>query len=354
MSIVERVFGTTEHGKPIRIFSIKNQNNLVVEITEYGGRIVSILAPDRWNHLDDIVLGFPTAQQYLAQNPYLGAIMGRCSNRIANAEIKMNGKTFYLSKNHNQRHHIHGGYRGFDKVIWQAAIPLDNESSQLRLHYFSLDGEEGYPGNLEVEVTYALRADNSLQIDYLATTDQDTLVNLTNHTYFNLLGEGKGDVLNHRLKLDSGEIVEVDSDMIPTGKLLPVAGTRFDFQQFEAVGARSYIDKDGSEKMGYDQNWVLNGTPGLLEQKASLIEPITGRRIDVSTTLPGMQVYTANSINKWEGFIGKGGNRYYPYSGICLETQYFPDAIHHNHFPSPILRKGDTYHHTTIYHFSAH
>jgi aldose 1-epimerase len=332
-------------GQPVDIFTLRNANGIEIKATNYGGIITSIVVPDRNGRPGDIVLGFDDLQAYVKDSPYFGAIVGRYGNRIAKGHFTLDGHTYTLAVN-NGPNHLHGGLKGFDKVIWHAE-PLAG-STGLVLSRRSPDGEEGYPGNLDVRVTYRLTDDNRLVIDYHATTDKATPVNLTQHSYFNLAGEG--DVLGHELTIDADRYTPVDANLIPTGELAPVEGTPFDFRKSTAIGAR--IDTPNPQLKnagGYDHNWVLNRKGTGLQLAARVVEPKTGRTLEVSTTQPGLQFYSGNFL---DGTLkSKDGRVYVKHAGLCLETQHFPDSPNHPDFPSTILRPGEQYDTQTVFRF---
>jgi len=314
----------------------------------YGGIVVSIKVPDRAGKPGDVVLGFDSSDKYVTGNsPYFGAIIGRYANRIAHGEFKLDGKTFSIPKN-NGENSLHGGTRGFDKVVWSGR-PIQNG---VELKYLSKDGDQGFPGNLDATVRYTL-AGSELRIEYSATTDKDTVVNLTSHSYFNLAGEGSGDVLGQRVKINASKFTPVDSTLIPTGELKLVAGTPFDFTKAEAIGAR--IDGDDEQLRrgkGYDHNWVLDRKgDGELFEAASAEDPASGRTLRVSTTEPGVQFYTGNFLDGT--LAGKAGHAYGRRSAFCFETQHFPDSPNHPNFPSTKLKPGQRYHTVTVFQFGA-
>jgi aldose 1-epimerase len=342
-------FGKTREGKSVDIYTLTNASGMEARITNFGAILVSVKTPDRNGKLDDVVLGFDTVDGYSGEHPYFGAIVGRYGNRIAKGRFTLNGKEYKLATN-NGPNALHGGIKGFDKALWQAQ-PVGN--SALKLTYLSKDGEEGYPGNLTVTVTYTLSDANELRLDYTASTDKDTVINITNHSYFNLAGQGTGDVLGHRVMLNADRFTPVDSTLIPTGELRPVAGTPFDFRQPHAIGERIDAKEDQQIQFGggYDHNWVLNGNMGTLRSAARVVEPKSGRVLEVQTTEPGVQFYTGNFL---DGTIkGKGGKVYDKRYGFCLETQHFPNSPNEPKFPSPVLKAGDTYKSTTVFKFSA-
>ncbi len=335
---------------PVTLYKLRNANGVEAQITNYGGILMSLKVPDRNGKFVDVVLGFNTPEDYMKKNdPYFGAIIGRYGNRIAKGRFKLNGVEYKLAVN-NGENHLHGGIKGFDKVIWTGRETRTKAGPAVVLTYLSKDGEEGYPGNLRVTVVYRLTNNNELRIDYSATTDKDTVVNLTHHSYFNFLGEGNGDILNHQLKIDADEFVLTDAGSIPLGTLSKVVGTPFDFLKSTAIGAR--INDDNEQLKlgnGYDHTFVIRGRAGTLRHAAFVYEPTTGRTMDVFTTEPGMQLYTGNFLDGT--LTGKSGKPYPRRSGFCLETQHYPDSPNHPAFPTTTLRKGAAYHSTTIYRF---
>jgi len=349
LTVTQQAFGKTADGTPVDLFTLANPRGVQVSITNYGGIIVSLLAPDRQGRPGDIVLGFERLEDYLKGHPYFGAIVGRYGNRIAQGRFTLDGVEYRLARN-NGENHLHGGLQGFDKKVWAARHWTDSDGAHLELAYSSPDGEEGYPGRLDVKVTYTLAENNQLRMDYYAVTDKPTVVNLTNHSYFNLAGEG--DILGHILRLNADRFTPVDSGLIPTGELRPVAGTPFDFTAPTPIGAR--IEQDDEQLRfgrGYDHNFVLRGAGGALAEAAEVYEPRTGRVLRVLTTEPGVQFYTGNFL---DGTLrGKGGRVYARRSGFCLETQHFPDSPNRPTFPSTVLRPGQTYRSTTVLEFSA-
>jgi aldose 1-epimerase len=351
MSITKQAFGNTADGTPVDLYTLTNVHGLETKITNYGGIVVSLMVPDRQGKLEDVVLGYETLQEYLENNPYFGAIIGRYGNRIAKGKFTLNGVEYTLAQNDGENH-LHGGIKGFDKVVWNAKELPDENNPGLEFTYVSPDDEEGYPGTLSITVTYTLTQDNALKIDYSATTDKDTVVNLTNHSYFNLAGAGEGDILGHELMLHADKFTPIDNTLIPTGELRSVKGTPMDFTQLTAIGAGM---NEAYEQIqlggGYDHNWVLNehGESPILA--ARVYEPASGRMMDVSTTEPSIQFYTGNFLDGTN--IGKSGKVYQRRYGFCLETQHFPDSPNKPDFPSTVLRPGETYTTTTIYKFSA-
>jgi aldose 1-epimerase len=340
-------FGRTLEGAPVNLFTLRNAGGIEARICNYGGIVVSLKTPDRDGHLDDVVLGFDHLDGYLALCPYFGALVGRYCNRIAKATFSLEGATYTLAAN-NGPNALHGGRKGFDKAVWQAALTGTASAPALELHYLSKDDEEGYPGNLHVKAVYCLTDDNGLRLDLTATTDKTTIVNLTQHPYFNLVG--KGEILGHQLWIDADRFTPVDSALVPTGELRPVAGTPFDFRRPTAIGARIEQDDEQLQRgHGYDHNFVLNHPMGRLDVIARVSEPVTGRVLEVLTTEPGLQFYTGNSL---DGTIkGKGGQVYHKRSGFCLEAQHFPDSPNHQEFPSVVLRPGEVYRNTSVFRF---
>ena len=351
--ILKESFGKTADGESVDIYTLKNHRGMQVKITNYGGIVVSLTAPDRNRKFADVVLGYNDLDSYLKPPfPYFGAIVGRYANRIARGRFTLNGEEYKLAVN-NGENTLHGGIKGFDKVVWEVKqVRTTPAGPALFLTYLSKDGEEGYPGNLTVTVVYTLTNNNELKIDYTASTDKDTVTNLTHHSYFNLAGEGNGDILDHQLVLKANRFVPTDAGAIPTGELRNVAGTPFDFRAATAIGARINGD-DEQLKLGkgYDHTWVINGRAGSLRQAAIAYERKSGRVMEVWTTEPGVQFYTGNYL---DGTItGKAGKPYPRRSGFCLETQHYPDSPNQPNFPTTTLKKGAVYRSTTIYRFSA-
>ncbi len=332
----------------LKSYALVNSNGLKMEVTNYGGRIVSLLVPDRNGKLEDVVLGYDSLKQYLNGNFYFGAMIGRYGNRIANGKFTLSGKEFQLAKN-NGANALHGGLQGFHNVYWK--IIALKETNALRMTYCSANGEEGYPGNLEVTVTYTLTGKNEIVLDYEATTDQETILNLTHHSFFNLAGAGHGDILNHELVIDAQKFCPVDSGLIPTGELKNVNGTPFDFLSAHKIGERiNQHDDQLKFGKGYDHNWVLTKKGTELSLAAKATEPLSGRVMEVWTTEPGLQFYSGNFL---DGKDRGKGNTPYPYrSAFCLEAQHFPDSPHHSNFPSTVLKPRETYRQKTIYKFS--
>ena len=331
------------------LFTLQNANGVEAQLTNYGARLVSLKVPDRHGKAADVVLGFDTPEEYETQiNPYFGAIVGRYANRIAHGRFSLEGHEYQLATN-ERGNHLHGGLRGFDKALWEVA---NDGANALRLALLSTDAEEGYPGDLRVAVTYALSDRNELSVRYEATTDAPTVLNLTNHAYFNLRGDGEGTVLDHEVTLVADAFTPTDALSIPTGEIAPVRGTPFDFTQPTPIGER--IDADDEQLrfgIGYDHNWVLRRQGNGLALAAAVHEPRSGRVLEVLTTQPGIQFYTGNYL---DGSVrGKRGVPYPKRAAFCLETQHFPDSPNQPSFPSTVLRPGQTYAHETVFRFSA-
>ncbi len=348
MSIAKKAYGKLAHGSEAYIFTLSNANGVSAEITNLGGIILSLSVPDKNGQLADITLGFDGLEGYLRPGPYFGALIGRHANRIENSEFELNGINYQLAKNDGPNH-LHGGIKGFDKVLWNASVVKKDGIDALELTYRSVDGEENYPGNLDVKVTYSLTEDNALVIDYFAVSDKDTVVNLTNHAYFNLSGHAAGSILEHQLTINADKFTIINDQCIPTGEIADVKGTPMDFTGFTPVGPglASEYGQIACGK-GYDHNWVLKTGGKISEKAAELYDPNSGRLMEMYTTKPGVQFYSGNFL---DGVAGKGGATYNKNAGLCLETQYFPNALKHTHFPSPVLKAGEEYKHTTIYKF---
>lgn len=345
MDIVRTPFGVAKDGYAVDLFTLTNKHGLQAKIITYGGILMSLLTPDRTGKLGDVVLGFDTLAEYMDHNPFFGCLTGRYANRIAQGRFTLEGVTYQLAQN-NGANHLHGGKRGFDKVVWRIAA-IDR--SGLKLSYLSVDGEENYPGNLVSEVTYQVTDENELRIHYRATTDKPTIVNLTNHTYFNLAGHGT--ILGHEIEINATYITPVDEGLIPTGDLMRLEGTPFEFRRPHRIGERI----DGKHEqirrgLGYDHNFVLNKALGALTFAARASEPTSGRIMEVYTTQPGVQFYTGNMLP--DALPGKAGQTYSKRSGFCLETQTFPDSPNQPKFPSPVLYPEKEYNHLTVFKFS--
>ncbi|MFL0268676.1 aldose epimerase family protein [Candidatus Clostridium radicumherbarum] len=348
MSIEKKYFGSMADGIEVYSFILTNSKGTAVEIINFGGIVRSLKLPNDKGSFDDVVLGFDKLEDYMKEGPYFGAIIGRYANRIAKGSFNLNGTEYKLKVN-NGSNHLHGGLKGFDKVIWE---PRVLESESLELSYISKDMEEGYPGNLEVKVTYTLTDDNSLKIDYFALTDKDTIVNLTNHSYFNLSGHASGNILNHKVYINADKFTAAYKDSIPTGELRGVVGTPMDFTKLKKVGdeINSSYEQIVFAK-GYDHNFIINREDESLIKTSEVVDENSGRTMEVYTTMPGVQFYTGNFIEEAVEGPGKEGAKYSNYSGLCLETQFFTNSINIKHFPSPILRAKEEYKHTTIYKF---
>ena len=351
MKIKRDVFGTMEDGRKVSLYTLSNDSGMTVKIIDLGGIIVSIEVPDREGRRADVVLGYGDLRDYQENPVYFGALIGRYGNRIEDAEFELNGNVYHLLKN-DGNNHLHGGGTGFDKVLWDSAVIEDDGTDKLELRYLSKDGEEGYPGNLSVRVLYSLSEDNDLEIEYFAATDQDTIVNLTNHAYFNLAGHDAGSITGHRVRLYADRFTPVDSECIPTGEIRPVADSPMDFTTMRPI-SEGLSAEDTDEQLrngyGYDHNFVLDHPKGGVEKAAEVVCDRSGRQLTVYTDKPGVQFYTGNHL---DDIKGKSGAVYGKRSGFCLETQYFPNSMKKKHFPSPVLRKGDQYHFTTVYEFS--
>ncbi len=351
MKIDKASFGKLPDGREADLYTLTNANGLQTAITNYGAIVVSLHAPDRDGRLADIVLGYPKLADYLKDTPYFGAIVGRYGNRIAKGRFTLDGVEHTLATN-DGANHLHGGKIGFDKVLWNAESFQNANEVGLRLSYLSADGEEGYPGNLQVTVCYALTNKNELKITYDATTDKPTVVNLTHHGYWNLIGQARGDILEHELMLNADRFTPIDAGLIPTGELRPVKGTPMDFTRPTRIGAHiSQDDEQLRYGLGYDHNFVLNRTGEGLSLAARVYEATTGRVLEVHTTEPGVQFYSGNFLNGSN--VGKGGRAYKHRCGFCLETQHFPDSPNKPEFPSVVLRPGQRYQTTTVYRFLA-
>ena len=350
MAGIGRVLWGTHENRDVFLFTLTNRNGMQATITNLGGILVTLTAPDRDGHFADVVLGFDNLESYRKPHPFFGALVGRYANRIADASFTLDDITYRLvpSEGKNQ---LHGGTQGFDKKVWDSAIVPSQDGDSLALSYYSRDTEQGYPGNLDVTVLYTLTEDNALRIDYQARTDQDTVVNLTNHGYFNLAGQGSGNVLAHELQLMASHYTVIGDGSIPTGELRHVEGTPFDFRESTAIGARIGDDDEQLKRTkGYDHNFVIDEEACLPDVCAVVREPVSGRVMKVLTDKPGVQLYTGNFLT---GVPGKEGAVYAKHAGFCLETQFYPDSVHQPDFPSPILRAGEVYAFTTVYAFSA-
>jgi aldose 1-epimerase len=350
-AITKKAWGNLPTGEEIDLYTLRNAHGVEATITNFGGRLVTLKVPDRAGKFEDIVLGFDSLEPYVAKNPFFGALAGRYANRIANGEFKLDGKTYTLLKN-NGPNALHGGALGFDKVAWHSSLVSAHGGVALQISYLSKDGEEGYPGNLHSTVTYTLTDSNELHIDYHATTDKNTVVNLTNHSYFNLAGHAHGNILDQQLTLNADRFTPVNANLIPTGELRPVEGTPFDFRKPHTIGERIDAKEQQMEYgAGYDHNFVINHAAGVpaVTLAARVSDPASGRTMKVLTTQPGVQFYTGNHI---AGEIaGKGGATYRIRSGYCFETQHFPDSPNHPDFPTTELKAGETYAESTVFRF---
>jgi aldose 1-epimerase len=345
MNVQKSSFGKTPEGEEVDLYTLTNANGLKASVITYGGILVSLEVPDRKGKLEDIVLGYDSLGAYVEKNPYFGAIVGRYANRIAAARFSLRGVQYRLAKNDGENH-LHGGNKGFDKVVWNAeSIKLDSAVG-VKLSYLSKDGEEGYPGNLTCIVEYLLTNRNEFTVNYHATTDKPTVVSLTHHSYFNLAGQGNGDILGHELMVNAEKFTPVDKGLIPTGELKSVKGTPMDFTTPATIGARI-----GNVDGGYDHNFVLTGEGGSLKLAARVYEPSSGRVMEIFTTEPGIQFYSGNFLG--DSMPGKSGKLYLKHGGFCLETQHFPDSPNRPNFPSVVLNPGEQYAHRTIHRFSA-
>lgn len=349
-AITKKHWSTLTTGEEIDLYKLRNVSGTEVTVTNFGGRLVTLCTPNRDGKFEDVVLGFDSLDGYLAKNPYFGALVGRYANRIANAEFSLNGKKYRLAQN-NGPNSLHGGINGFDKVVWNANEATANGDPALQLTYESKDGEEGYPGNLNASVTYSLSDADELKIEYEATSDRDTVINLTNHSYFDLSGQSAGAILDHEVTINADKFTPVNSNLIPTGELKDVKATPFDFTKSTRIGA--HIDEKDEQLqygIGYDHNFVLKRSGSGLSLAARVKEPKSGRVMEVFTTQPGVQFYTGNHL---DGHVrGKGGILYGFRFGFCLETQHFPDSPNQPNFPSAVLEAGQKYQGTTVFKFS--
>ena len=345
-TISQAPFGKTADGTPVEIYTLRNDKGCEARIMTYGGIVVSLKVPDKNGNFGDVVLGYDKLDDYVKNSPFFGALVGRYGNRIAKGKFTLDGKEYTLAVN-SGANNLHGGPVGFDKRVWKATALLTADGPVLKLNYLSQDGDQGFPGNLNVTATYTLTADNGLLLSYTATTDKPTLCNLTQHSYFNLAG--KGDVLNYLVYINADKFTPVDKALIPTGELKPVEGTPFDFRKPTAIGARiNAADEQIKFGNGYDHNWVINKPPGKLGLVARVTDPTSGRVMEVLSTEPGVQFYTGNFL---DGYTGKGGWVYKNRSGLCFEPQHYPDSPNHPQFPSAALKPGETYQNTILYRF---
>jgi aldose 1-epimerase len=335
-------------GKQIRLYTLRNLKGMVAKITNFGTILTELHVPDREGKTADVVLGFDAPEAYLKGHPFFGATAGRVANRIGNAKFTLDGKDYALAKN-NGPHTLHGGAKGFDKYVWDATSGEGSDGAWVSFTRTSPDGEEGFPGTVQATVTYRLSPRNELVVEMSATTDKPTLVNLAHHTYWNLAGHGSGSILEQELQLFCDRYTPGDATLVPKGTIETVAGSPYDFRKPKRIGLD--LAKTGGDPVGYDTNFVVNGKPGGLRPVARVVDPLSGRVMELSATEPGVQFYTGNFL---DGTVkGKGGAVYAKHAGFCLETQKYPDAVHHSDWPQPVLRPGETYHHVMVHRFSA-
>jgi aldose 1-epimerase len=347
-SVQKQVFGKTPDGTEVDLYTLTNASGMTAKIMTYGAILTELDVPDRDGKSEDVTLGFDSLKDYLAGHPFFGATVGRVANRVAKGRFTLDGKEYKLATN-NGPNSLHGGLKGFDKVVWKAEPQTVADGAAVKFEYVSKDGEEGYPGTLTATVTYTLTNENELRLDYTATTDKATPVNLTNHTYFNLAGAKSGDILDHELMLAADKYTPSDDTLIPTGEIKPVKDMPLDFTIPRRIGER--INQLKGDPVGYDHNFVLNSEGKKLALAARVRDPKTGRVMEMYTTEPGVHFYTGNFLDGKQ--TGRGGVVYKKHAGFCLEAQHFPDSVNHPNFPSMILKPGETYKQTTIYKFSA-
>ncbi len=350
MIVTKEPFGKMPDGTVIHKFTLSNGNGMEVAVINYGAIVQSIKTRDRNDNMEDVVLGFDDLQSYIEDDSYFGGLVGRYGNRIAEGTFTLEGQKYTLAAN-NGPNHLHGGNKGFNKVVWEAEAASTEEAAAVKMHYLSKDGEEGYPGNLNTTVTYSLNEANEFEIEYEATTDKPTVVNLTHHGYFNLSGNCERSILEHELYINAHRFTPVDETLIPTGELRPVEGTPFDFTEPTPIGAR--INEDNQQLQygkGYDHNWVLNEVDGTFKLQTSLYDPKSGRLLEIYTVEPGMQFYSGNFLDG--SITGKNGKTYQYRYGLCLEPQHFPDSPNQPDFPSTVLRPGEKYQTASVYKFS--
>ena len=344
--VTQQSFGRTPEGQEVTLYELQNANGLHAKVIDYGAILVALQTPDRNGEPADVVLGFDDLDSYLNRNPLFGATVGRYANRIAGAKFELDGREYLLTANAGKNHIHGGGKKRFDRVVWSGRPFRNDQEAAVRFAYLSKDGDEGFPGNLNCSVTYTLTKNNELKITYEAATDKPTIVNLTNHSYFNLAGAGSGDILNHEIMINANLYTPADAALIPTGEIHSVKASPLDFTRPRKIGSRI---AELSATRGYDHNYVLNGSPGSLALAARVYEPASGRVMEVRTTEPGMQFYTANGMREIKG---KAGKLYARHHGFCLETQHFPDSPNKPHFPSTALRPGAKYNTVTVFKFS--
>ena len=351
--LMQEPFSRTSDNEVVDLITLRNTNGIEMTVLTYGGVIKTLRTPDRAGAMDDIVLGFDDLASYVAKSPYFGCLIGRYGNRIAKGKFSLDGATYTLATN-NGPNHLHGGNKGWDKAVWKFDTFNNATGVGVILTHTSADGDEGYPGTVKAKVTYTLTDQNQLIIDYEATTDKATVINLTQHSYFNLGGGKVNDILGHELKLNAAQYTPVDATLIPTGEIASVEGTPFDFRTPTAIGARINDKNDQLEKgPGYDHNFVLTRQGPGLADAAEVYEPTTGRTMKIATTEPAIQFYSGNFLSDKETLTGKGGRAYPKRSGFCLETQHYPDSPNHPNFPSTVLRPGETYKTQTVFTFGA-
>ncbi len=345
-TIQKTPFGSTSDGQAAELYTLTNDQGAIAKVTTYGAILTEFWVPDRDGRLDDIVLGFDTIEPYETKSPHFGSTIGRVGNRIAGGRFELDGRVFQMAQN-NGSNHLHGGLKGYDRRFWTVEETSTQGGASVRLFLLDPDGEEGYPGTVQAWVTYTITNDNVLRLDYRATTDQATPINLTNHTYWNLKDGGESDVLEHVLQVNADSYTPVDDVLIPTGHISSVGGTPLDFRAAKPIGQD--IALMGNDPLGYDHNFVLRSSDGSLALAANVYEPTTGRSMEAWTTEPGIQVYSGNFLDG--SLLGKKNATYSQYHALCLETQHFPDSVNHPHFPTMVLRPGETYRQTTEYRF---
>ncbi|MGN0297780.1 MAG: aldose epimerase family protein [Lachnospiraceae bacterium] len=349
MFMKKELFGMTSKGESVYKYTLTNQNGMKVVISELGAAILELYVPDAAGKLDDVVLGYEEVGPYEDNGPGFGAVVGRHANRIGGASFTLNGKTYELAKNDNGKNNLHSNPNSYIRRVWKQEEVESELGESLMLTLFSPDKDQGYPGNFEVSIQYTLTEDNSLMLEYRGNCDEDTIVNMTNHSYFNLSGHASGDILNHKVWIDSDEFTEADDELIPTGRILPVVGTPMDFNTMKPIGQDIEADYEPIQfGGGYDHNYVLK-TNGEIKLIAKLEDEVSGRGMEVYTDLPGVQFYTGNFLEQGDNY--KGGAKYDKRHGVCFESQYYPDSIHHDNFPSPVLKAGEEYHTVTVYKF---
>jgi aldose 1-epimerase len=349
MSIKKAVFGKTQDGETASLYTLKNKSGMTVVFSDYGATIVKLLVPDAKGKLEDVVLGYDNLEQYTKNSPGFGSFIGRHANRIGNASFTINGKTYELEKN-DGNNNLHSGSKSFNKFIYETEFYEDVDSSTIEFSRLSPDMEQGFPGNLDVTVTYTLTDDNELVIEYLAVSDKDTVVNFTNHSYFNLSGHASGSAMNHKVWINANQFTLTDDHLIPTGEFANVEGTPMDFRTVKTISRDINADyKPLKQGSGYDHNYVLNHETTDIELVAELIDEASGRKMEVYTDMPGMQFYTGNFI---EGEQGKDGASYHSRDGVCFETQFYPNAVNIPNFPSVVIKAEQEYEYATIYKFT--